>query len=144
MSRLRKISNGEITRPVRNRLRSSLQRARLKRRLRTQREEGQRAIEAERVQRTHTEERAKRYAIDGELARALSSQPLVAGGAEQLTQLFRDHFIVEPHGNSFAVRTQDFKSPGDYIGAMLGRPEYAHFLRAANPNSGVSGGGGGF
>jgi hypothetical protein len=110
--------------------------------LRTQREEGQRALEAERVQRAQTEERAKRYALDGELARVLSSQPLVAGGAEQLTQLLRDHFVVEPHGNSFHVRTQDFKSVGNYIGAMLGRPEYAHFLRAQNSGGGAGGGGG--
>ncbi len=110
--------------------------------LRTQREEAQRALEAERVQRAQVEERAKRYALDGELARALGSQPLVAGGAEQLTHLLRDHFVVEPQGNSFQVRTQDFRSVGDYIGAMLGRPEYAHFLRAQNPGGGTGGVGG--
>jgi hypothetical protein len=110
--------------------------------LRTQREEAQRALEAERVQRAQAEERAKRYALDGELARALGSQPLVAGGAEQLTQLLRDHFIVEPQGNSFHVRTQDFKAVGDYIGALLGHPEFAHFLRAQNPSGGAGGRGG--
>jgi hypothetical protein len=110
--------------------------------LRQQREEAQRAIEAERVQRSQTEERAKHYALDGELARALGSQPLVPGGAEQLTHLLRDHFVVEQAGNSFQVRTQDFRSVGDYIGAMLGRPEYAHFLRAQNPVGGVGGVGG--
>jgi hypothetical protein len=110
--------------------------------LRTQREEAQRALEAERVQRAQVEERAKCYALDGELARALGSQPLVAGGAEQLTHLLRDHFVVEPQGNSFQVRTQDFRSVGDYIGAMLGRPEYAHFLRAQNPAGGTGGVGG--
>jgi hypothetical protein len=105
--------------------------------LRTQREEAQRALEAERVQRAQIEERARRYALDGELARALGSQPLVAGGAEQLTHLLRDHFVVEPQGNSFQVRAQDFRSVGDYIGAMLGRPEFAHFLRAQNPAGGT-------
>jgi hypothetical protein len=105
--------------------------------LRTQREETQRAIEVERVQRAQIEERAKHYALDGELARALGSQPLVAGGAEQLTQLLRDHFVVEPQGNSFQVRTRDFKSVADHIGAMLGRPEFAHFLRAQNPGGGT-------
>jgi hypothetical protein len=107
--------------------------------LRTQREESQRQLEAERVARATSEERAKRYALDGELARALGSQPLVAGGAEQLTQLLRDQFVVEPQGNSFTVRTHDFKGVGDHIGAMLGRPEFAHFLRAQNPNGGTGG-----
>ena len=110
--------------------------------LRTQREEAQRALEAERIQRAQVEDRAKRYALDGELARALGSQPLVAGGAEQLTHLLRDHFVVEPQGNSFQVRTQDFRSPGDYIAAMLGRPDYAHFLRPNNPGGGVGTGSG--
>ena len=110
--------------------------------LRTQREEGQRVLEAERVQRAQAEERAKRYALDGELARALGSQPLVDGGAEQLTQLLRDHFVVEPKGNTFHVRTQDFKSVGDYIGAMLGRSEFAHFLRAQNAGGGSGSRGG--
>ena len=110
--------------------------------LRTQREEGQRALEAERGQRAQAEERAKRYALDGELARALGSHPLVSGGAEQLTQLLRDHFLVEPQGNSFHVRTQDFKSVGDYIGTILGRPEFAHFLRAQNPGGGSGSRGG--
>ena len=84
----------------------------------------------------------KRYALDGELARALGSQPLVDGGAEQLTQLLRDHFVVEPKGNTFHVRTQDFKSVGDYIGAMLGRSEFAHFLRAQNAGGGSGSRGG--
>ena len=108
--------------------------------LRTQREEAQRAIENERMQRVQVEERAKRYALEGELARALANQPLVSGGAEQLTQLLRDQLVVEPQGNSFTVRTQDFRSVGDYIGAILGRPEYAHFLRAQNPSGGTGAG----
>ena len=107
--------------------------------LRQQREEAQRAIEAERSHRAQTEERAKRYALEGELARVLGSQPLVPGGAEQLTHLLRDHFVVEHSGNSFQVRTQDFRTVGDYIGAMLGRSEFAHFLRAQNPAGGTGG-----
>jgi hypothetical protein len=105
--------------------------------LRTQREEAQRSLDSERALRAQTEERAKRYALDGELARVLGSQSLVTGGAEQLTALLRDQFVVEPQGNSFAVRTQDFRSVGDFIGAQLGRPEFAHFLRAQNPNGGT-------
>ena len=102
--------------------------------LRQQREEAQRAIEAERVQRAQVEERAKRYALDGELARALASQPLVAGGAEQLTHLLRDHFVVEQAGNSFQVRTQDFRSVGDYIGADARPPRIRSFPPGPEPD----------
>ena len=108
--------------------------------LRAQREQADRDLQAERMSRIEIEERAKRYALDGELARTLASQPLVAGGAEQLTQLWRDQFLVEPQGNSFTVRTQDFRSVGDFITAQLARPEYSHFLRAQNPRGGTGGG----
>ena len=69
----------------------------------------------------------------------LSSQPLVPGGAEQLTQLWRSQFIVEPQGDSFNVRTPTFQSVGDYVSAQLARPEYAHFIRASNPGGGTAG-----
>jgi hypothetical protein len=91
------------------------------------------------VQRSALEERAKRYALDGELSKALASQPLVPGGAEQLTQLWRNQFQVEPQGESFHVRTPTFQSVGDFVGAQLARPEYAHFLRAQNPTGGTAG-----
>lgn len=100
-------------------------------------------LTAEKAQRTLLEERAKRYALDGELARALSSQPLVPGGAEQLTELFRGKFVVEPEGDTFKVRThQTFEPVGAFIAAQLGRPEFAHFVRAQNPQGGIAGTGG--
>jgi len=108
--------------------------------LRTQREQAEKDIQAERVKLAQTEERARRYALDGELARHLSAQPLVAGGAEQLTRLWRDQFVVQPQGESFVVQTQDFQPVGAFIAAQLGRPEYAHFVRAQNPGGGTAGG----
>jgi hypothetical protein len=105
-----------------------------------QREQARLELEAERKKLKGTEDRAKRYALDGELARALAAQPLVAGGAEQLTQLWRSQFTVEAQGDSFAVRTPDFQTVGTWIVAQLGRPEYAHFLRAQNPGGGTAGG----
>jgi len=108
--------------------------------LRTQREQAQKDIDAERVKHSQLEERAKRYALDGQLTAALAAQPLVSGGAEQLTQLWRSQFIVEPQGDTFNVRTQDFQPVGSWIAAQLGRPEYAHFLRAQNPAGGTAGG----
>ena len=68
--------------------------------LRIQREEGQKQLDSERASRSAVEERAKRYALDGEVSRVLASQPLVPGGAEQLTQLWRNQFVVEPQGDS--------------------------------------------
>jgi hypothetical protein len=105
-----------------------------------QREQARLELEAERKRLKDTEDRAKRYALDGELARALASQPLVSGGAEQLTRLWRDQFSVDVQGDSFAVRTPDFQPVSSWIAAQLDRPEYAHFLRAQNPNGGTAGG----
>jgi hypothetical protein len=107
--------------------------------LRLQREEAQKQLDAERSSRAAVEERAKRYALDGEVSRVLASQPLVPGGAEQLTQLWRNQFIVEPAGDSFTVRTPTFQSVGDFVQAQLARSEYAHFIRAANPGGGTAG-----
>ncbi len=106
------------------------------------RQQAQADLDAERVKSRATEDRAKRYALDGELARSLSSQPLVPGGAEQLTQLWRSQFHVQPEGDSFAVRTPAFQSVGDFVTQQLARPEYAHFVRAGNPGGGHHGGGG--
>jgi hypothetical protein len=105
-----------------------------------QREQAQLEIEAERKKLKATEDRAKRYALDGELARALAAQPLVTGGADQLAQLWRSQFSVEAQGDTFAVRTPDFQPVGVWIASQLGRPEYAHFLRPQNPGGGTAGG----
>jgi hypothetical protein len=107
--------------------------------LRIQREEAQKAIDTERSSRAAVEERAKRYALDGEVSRVLASQPLVPGGADQLMQLWRNQFVVEPKGDSFTVRTPTFQSVGEFVQAQLVRPEYAHFIRASNPGGGTAG-----
>jgi hypothetical protein len=107
--------------------------------LRQVREDSQKQLDAERAAKASVEERAKRYALEGELSRVLASQPLVPNGAEQLTQLWRSQFVVEPQGESFTVRTPTFQSVGDFVAAQLGRPEYAHFVRAQNPGGGTGG-----
>jgi hypothetical protein len=110
--------------------------------LRIQREQAEQQLHTERSQRAAIEERAKRYALDGELARALASQPLVQGGAEQLTQLWRNQFMVDAQGDSFAVRTPTFQSVTDFVSSQLAQPQYAHFLRSSNSGgtAGTSGG----
>lgn len=81
--------------------------------------------------RQQTEDRAKRYALDGELSRVLAGQKLVPGGAEQLTQLWRGQLQVEAHGDSYVVRTPQFQSVEDFVTAQLAQPHYSHFLRPA-------------
>lgn len=105
--------------------------------LSAQRDQSKKDLESERAAKVQSEERAKNYALDGELARVLAAQPLVANGAEQLTKLWRENFIVEPQGNSYNVRTHQFQPVGEFVGAMLGRPEYAHYLRPTAPSGGV-------
>ncbi len=94
-------------------------------------------VNAERLSKAQVEERAKRYALDGELARTLASQPLVPGGAEQLTQLWRNQFAVEPQGDTYAVRTPTFESVEAFVTRNLAQPNYAHFVRAQNPTGGT-------
>lgn len=106
------------------------------------REQSAAELKAEKDRLTETDNRARRYALDGELARTLASHPLVPSGAEQLTQLWRSQFVVEPQGDSFAVRTPTYQPVGEFIAAQLGRPEYAHFVRAQNPQGGIAGTGG--
>jgi hypothetical protein len=100
-----------------------------------QREQARLEIEAERKRLKDTEERANRYALDGELTRALAGQPLVPGGAAQLTQLWQRQFAVEAQGDTFAVHAPNFQPVSSWIAAQLGQPEYSHFLRARNPDS---------
>jgi hypothetical protein len=107
--------------------------------LKQQREQAEAALSAERLSRSQIEDRAKRYALDGELSRVLASQPLVPGGADQLTQLWRNQFTVDAQGDSFAVRTPTFQTVQDFVAASLARPEYAHFLRPQNPTGGTAG-----
>lgn len=107
--------------------------------LRMLREQSDAAVNTERAQKAQFEDRAKRYALDGELSRALASQQLVPGGAEQLTQLWRSQFTVEAQGDSFAVRTPTFQSVSDFVSQQLARAEYSHFVRAQNPGGGTGG-----
>lgn len=115
------------------------QKGEIEKALMIQREDGQKALDAERSSRAAVEERAKRYALEGEVSRVLASQPLVPGGAEQLTQLWRSQFVVEPQGDSFTVRTPTFQSVTDFVTMQLGLPQYAHFIRASNPGGGTAG-----
>ena len=101
--------------------------------LRMLRDQSEQTLSAERQKFAQVEERAKRYALDGEVSRTLAAHNLVPGGAEQLAHLWRSQFVVDAQGESFAVRTPTFQTVGEFVSQQLARPEYAHFLRASNP-----------
>ena len=97
-------------------------------------------LRAEADARLRTEDRAKRYALDNELSKALSMHPLLPGTTDQLTSILRGQLQVEAQGESYVVRTPAFVSATDHVAATLGRPEFAHFLR---PHGAGGAGGGG-
>ena len=107
--------------------------------LRMLREQSEQALSAERQRLGQIEERAKRYALDGEVSRALAAHNLVQGGAEQLSQLWRSQFLVDTQGDSFSVRTPTFQSVGEFVSQQLARPEYAHFVRASTQGGTATG-----
>ena len=102
-----------------------------------QRQQSEAELQAERTARRQTEERAKRYALDGELARALAAQPLVPGGATSSPGYGDDQFNVEPRGDSFHVQTAAFQTVDDFVKSQLGTPGYSHFLRPNNAAGGT-------
>jgi hypothetical protein len=110
--------------------------------LRMLREQSEQQVQVERAKLSATEERAKRYALEGELSRVLSSQNLVPGGVDQLSRLWRPEFQVQAEGESFVVRTPAFQSVNEFVHSQLSRPEYAHFIRSSNQGgtAGTTGG----
>jgi hypothetical protein len=82
-------------------------------------------------------DRAKRYALEGELSRVLAAKPLHEHAAGQLTQLWRGAFQVAEEGESFTVRTPTFQTVEQFVTGELAKPEFAHFLRAQNPGGGT-------
>lgn len=107
--------------------------------LRMLREQSEQTLSAERQRLVQIEDRAKRYALDGEVSRALAAHSLVPGGAEQLALLWRSQFVVDTQGDSFAVRTPTFQSVGEFVSQQLARPEYAHFVRASTQGGTATG-----
>jgi hypothetical protein len=107
--------------------------------LRMLRDQSEQTLNAERHKFIQIEERAKRFALDNELSRALTAHNLVQGGAEQLSQLWRSQFVIEAQGDTFSVRTPTFQSVNEFISQQLARPEYAHFLRASTQGGTATG-----
>jgi hypothetical protein len=76
--------------------------------------------------------------VEGQLAVALSLPNLVDKAPGQLMKLFRDEFKATREDGRWVVRSLDGRTPDEFIGAELEKPEYSHFKKA-----GHQGGGGG-
>ena len=108
--------------------------------LRIQREQAESQLNMEKTKLATVEERAKRYALEGELARTLAGYTFVSpAAARQTANELRQAFTVEAQGDSFIVRTPTFVSVADHVAAQLATPEFAHFLRSTN-GGGTAGG----
>jgi hypothetical protein len=86
---------------------------------------------------TEAESRAQTFALDSQLATAISgysfTDPAWAG---ILVQQFRGQFQVFPVGQTFHVRHQDGRSVADFLAAEMQKPMYAGVLS----NGGITGG----
>ena len=139
LAQLEEARSREAAEAQRREMEALAQKGQIEAALKMLRDQSQQEVEAERTRLRQTEERAKRYALDGELSRALAAAPLVSpSAADQLTQLWRNQLSVEAQGDTFVVRTPTFQPVHEFVQQQLARPEYAHFVRA-----GSSGGAGG-
>ena len=112
-------------------LQAQIEKGQIKEAMELIRKQADDAAASERAQRAAVEEKAKRYALSGEVSRALASHNLVPSAAAQLADHWRNEFVVEATGDSFAVRTPTFQSVGDFIAAKLATPDYSHFVRSS-------------
>jgi hypothetical protein len=77
--------------------------------------------------------RAANFATQAELGRALASQPLAPGAAEQLTKLWSGNLTASPTDTGFAVRTTDYKDVPTFVSEQLSKPEWQHFRADRQP-----------
>ena len=108
--------------------------------LKTIQSQSEAKLRAEAEARMRTEERAKRYALDNELSKALAGHPLLPGTSDQLTAILRSQLQVEAQGDSYVVRTPTFVPALDFVSQTLARPEFAHFLRPHGAGGAGAGG----
>jgi hypothetical protein len=133
LARIEEARQKEAAEAQRREMEALAQKGQIEAALKMLREQSQQEVEAERTRLHQTEERAKRYALDGELSRALVAAPLVSPSAvDQLTQLWRNQLSVEAQGDTFVVRTPTFQPVHEFVQQQLARPEYAHFVRASS------------
>ena len=107
----------------------------------TQREQAQRDIEAERTARIVTQRCGAQRATPwtASLPPPWPHSRWSPAGPSSLPSSGAASSSSSPRATRSTSRTQDFQPVGSWIAAQLGRPEYAHFLRAANPGGGTAG-----
>lgn len=80
---------------------------------------------------TEAEARAQTFALDSQLATAISGYSFVdPAWAGILVQQFRGQFQVFPVGQTFHVRHQDGRSVADFLAAEMQKPMYQGVLAA--------------
>lgn len=84
-----------------------------------------------------TEARARKFALDGELGRAMASHNLMDGAAAKIVKDIKDEFVVEPNGETFTVRTSTGQNAADFLTSYLQANSY--FVKAQNPGGGTGG-----
>jgi hypothetical protein len=103
------------------------------------REQTDQLLASERAAKAATEERAKRYALDGVVERELAPYDFLNS---KLRALFaaevRSELRVEAEGDTFSVRSPDLQPAAAVIAAKLAQPDYQAFLRPkGNPAGGT-------
>jgi hypothetical protein len=97
--------------------------------LRMLREQSEQALSAERQKLADIESRAKGYALDGEVARAMAGIPFHNDRARrQFEAEVRSELMIEAQGNTFVARTATFQTPAQLVQAKIDNPEYAYLL----------------
>jgi hypothetical protein len=98
--------------------------------------------DAEKARANEAIERSKGFALDRELAMALSRPDLMEYSAEELTALWRKDFeVVADDRGGWKVQTKDFRPLAEVVAERLGSPRYAKHLKAESRGGGGGGSG---
>ena len=78
----------------------------------------------------------KKWVLEGELARALSSHNLMPGAAAKLTKLWQDEFEVRAENGRYVVQTPTtLESPAAFVNRLLASDEFGYFVKAQVPHT---------
>lgn len=86
-------------------------------------------------EKSETETRAKRYAMDSELMGALAGHDLVERAASDIAFVLRPLLTVEAQGESFVTRSTDGQTVKDYVSRWL--EERPHYKKATIQRGGI-------
>lgn len=93
------------------------------------REQSEQQLQAERDRAAETQRQAQTYAIDVEVARAMSPHQFSSSITRQAFEgEVRRQLIADANGKTFVVRTPTFQTAEQVVAGMVANPEYAPFL----------------